>query len=197
MYSRRARKESDANKVSEPFLPTTSVSAKIALIFHHARVLAFKLSITRREDSDSACDYEQCEHPTKKGQQAGIGLVPNKLDVAPGGVILHRQHHSFPFRRSERTAARERARNSCLFSLPSTRIGEPKVSTLTSGTGRISPFGRMRFRFSRYAGISSTSGRRFARWYKPLLNSPTVSPAQRVPSGKKIRESRSPIASAS
>src|ERR1017187_4457801 len=51
MYSRSANRESNANNTSEPMRPTSRVSAKIAHIFHHARVLAFRLSIVARAAS--------------------------------------------------------------------------------------------------------------------------------------------------
>ena len=52
-------------------------------------------------------------------------------------------------RRKLQTAMRARSRKSALVSPGSSRIGEPTVMLPSSGTGRISPLGRMRFRFSR------------------------------------------------
>ena len=74
-------------------------------------------------------------------------------------VVEHGEHQAFPIRRRLATASRARSRKSSLCSSGSTWMGLPKVSRLSMGTGRNSPLGKMRFRFSRYAGTSSTSGR--------------------------------------
>ena len=52
------------------------------------------------------------------------------------------------------------------------------------------PLGSTRLRFSIHTGTSRTSGRRGARWYRPLLSgSSTSSPVLRVPSGNMMSES--------
>src|SRR5207237_7528383 len=60
---------------------------------------------------------------------------------------------------SATTVPRRRARNCSFASPPSRVVGTPKTIRARSGTGRNSPFGRIRFRFSRYTGTTSSSGR--------------------------------------
>src|SRR5208337_3375023 len=98
-------------------------------------------------------------------------------------VVNRGRHQADPIRRRLLTASRARSRNVSFSSPGSACSGLPKVNRLSIGTGKTSPFGKIRFMFSRYAGTSSTSGRRNARWYSPARNGPTFSPFPRVPSG--------------
>src|SRR6266446_2289309 len=115
------------------------------------------------------------------GQAERDGHSAEKVDQLP----VDQQFHSGL---SRQTASRIRVRKSFFGSDGLNVIGGPKVTELSSGTGRITPLGRIRFRLSRYTGTSSTSGRIEQRWNKPLLKTPTFSPVPRVPSGKMISE---------
>ena len=72
---------------------------------------------------------------------------------------------------------------------------KPKVTLPRTGTGRISPLGRMRLRFSIHTGTSCTSGRFLARWKRPGLKGCGSGVFWRPPSGKRMREWRCPMAS--
>src|SRR5882724_5595422 len=150
-------------------------------------------------NSNRARQNQNAQHAAKESREMSIprASVPTDCLISGYGVAQQMNTHRSPFRWSAQTAARARSRNASLLSLSSTSIGAPNVSTLINGTGRNSPFGKIRFRFSKYTGTSSASGLRFARWKRPLRNGATASPVPRVPSGNRINESVSPSASAS
>src|SRR5262249_14930333 len=91
-----------------------SADARIQVVGHSPS--RFRRRYAVKNDSDDRGHNKQPMHPAEKNQQTGVELGPNKLGVAAGNVILCRQCHSFPFRRSAMTALRARSRKSCLFS---------------------------------------------------------------------------------
>src|SRR6266403_2272771 len=148
-------------------------------------------------NSDHARQNQNAQHAAEEPHELRILRASLKFEECVLGRFERIAHCTCSPRRNPQTAARARSRNASLLSFSSTSIGAPNVSTLINGTGRNSPFGKIRFRFSKYAGTSSASGLRFARWKSPLRNGATASPVPRVPSGNRINESVSPSASAS
>src|ERR1017187_462805 len=125
MYSRSASRESNANNTSEPMRPTSRVSAKIAHIFHHARVLAFRLSMVARSASLFAVRLSAAPialartrtPSTPQNSQANCGSFPcTSQPIAAAGpadelgltIVLSCAAHSPPRRLDPETPASPR-----------------------------------------------------------------------------------------
>src|ERR1700675_1726311 len=110
MYSRSARRESTPNKTSDPARPISSVSAKIAHIFHQARVLAFRLSIVARAASLFAVRLSTTPYHARQNENAQHATKePCKL-----WVFVEKWHYFDPPRRNSHTAPCARSRNASL-----------------------------------------------------------------------------------
>src|SRR6266850_1704088 len=172
-------------------------SARPRIQIFNCRACRIILCVALEHNSDHARQNQNAQHAAKEAHELCVPGATFKFEECVLGRFERIAHCAFSPRRNPQTAARARSRNASLLSLSSTSIGAPNVNTLINGTGRNSPFGKIRFRFSKYTGTSSAPGLRFARWKRPLRNGATASPVPRVPSGNRINESVSPSASAS
>src|SRR6266403_2004581 len=172
-------------------------SARPRIQIFNCRACRIILCLALEHNSDHARQNQNAQHAAEEPHEMRVPRASLKFEECVLGRFERIAHCTCSPRRNPQTAARARSRNASLLSFSSTSIGAPNVSTLINGTGRNSPFGKIRFRFSKYAGTSSASGLRFARWKSPLRNGATASPVPRVPSGNKINDSVSPSASAS
>ena len=147
------RQERDQAEQQDRYRPRPwSPRSRRPAITHQARIRALMLSTVARCGCGQLTAAQNPADDRRDDQQ--------RQDAAEQSAAGRRSSPRVMIRSLSSTqAVRALARNASLGSLRPVAAADQTSRRLSIGTGRVSPFGRIRFRFSRWTGISSASGR--------------------------------------